>query len=204
MGMTIDKAIAKIWHCIVSIRDCIGNKEFVEALELKQRLTNVKCISPKGVLMKFPLREFLQLLPTDKRNNFYLQQRIFEEKKYIISQLKNTAMAKLNFVKVNINKDLYISKNFFIPKPKKKNLLYFKHKLDNLKNSKILPSGSLNHKQLVKSNSLMNYNISKIENNSKFFLNDSMSVSEEKKLPIIEPIKGSSRNSYIRGFKSSI
>lgn len=34
MGMTIDKAIAKIWHCIVSIRDCAGNKEFVEALEL--------------------------------------------------------------------------------------------------------------------------------------------------------------------------
>lgn len=34
MGMTIDKAIAKIWHCIVSIRDCVGNKEFVEALEL--------------------------------------------------------------------------------------------------------------------------------------------------------------------------
>lgn len=32
--MTIDKAIAKIWHCIVSIRDCEGNKEFVEALEL--------------------------------------------------------------------------------------------------------------------------------------------------------------------------
>lgn len=32
--MTIDKAIAKIWHCIVSIRDCTGNKEFVEALEL--------------------------------------------------------------------------------------------------------------------------------------------------------------------------
>ena len=34
MGMTIDKAIAKIWHCIVSIRDCTGNEEFVEALEL--------------------------------------------------------------------------------------------------------------------------------------------------------------------------
>ena len=32
--MTIDNAIAKIWHCIVSIRGCEGNKEFVEALEL--------------------------------------------------------------------------------------------------------------------------------------------------------------------------
>ena len=34
MGMTIDKAIAKIWHCIVSIRESAGNKEFIEALEL--------------------------------------------------------------------------------------------------------------------------------------------------------------------------
>ena len=177
---------------------------FLEALELKQRLTNVKCISPKGVLMKFPLREFLQLLPTDKRNNFYLQQRIFEEKKYIISQLKNTAMAKLNFVKINMNKDLYITKNFFIPKPKKKNLLYFKQKLDNLKNSKLLPSPSLNQKQLFKSNSLMNYNISKIENNSKFFLNDSTSISEERNIPHIETIKMNSRNLFIKGFKKSI
>lgn len=32
--MTIDKAISKIWHCIVSISDCIGNKDCVEALLL--------------------------------------------------------------------------------------------------------------------------------------------------------------------------
>ena len=32
--MTINEAVAKIWHCIVSIRDCTGNKEFVEALKL--------------------------------------------------------------------------------------------------------------------------------------------------------------------------
>jgi hypothetical protein len=31
---------------------------FLEGLELKQRLTNVKCISKKGVLMKFPLLNF--------------------------------------------------------------------------------------------------------------------------------------------------
>ena len=50
MGMTIDKAIAKIWHCIVSIRDCVGNKEFVEALELSvetmrkyQKIKNIIC-----------------------------------------------------------------------------------------------------------------------------------------------------------------
>ena len=33
MGMSIDKAINEIWHCIVSIRDCVGNKKFVEALQ---------------------------------------------------------------------------------------------------------------------------------------------------------------------------
>lgn len=33
MVMSIDEAISKIWHCIVSIRDCVGNKEFVEALQ---------------------------------------------------------------------------------------------------------------------------------------------------------------------------
>ena len=113
-------------------------------------------------------------------------------------------MAKLNFVKINMNKDLYITKNFFIPKPKKKNLLYFKQKLDNLKNSKLLPSPSLNQKQLFKSNSLMNYNISKIENNSKFFLNDSTSISEERNIPHIETIKKDSRNLFIKGFKKSI
>ena len=31
--MSIDKAINEIWHCIVSIRDCVGNKKFVEALQ---------------------------------------------------------------------------------------------------------------------------------------------------------------------------
>ena len=33
MEMSIDKAINEIWHCIVSIRDCVGNKKFVEALQ---------------------------------------------------------------------------------------------------------------------------------------------------------------------------
>jgi hypothetical protein len=38
MEMTIDKAIAKIQHCIVSIKDCVGNKEFVEALKLSAEI----------------------------------------------------------------------------------------------------------------------------------------------------------------------
>ena len=35
---------------------------FIEALELKQRLTNIKCISQKGIILKFPLREFFTII----------------------------------------------------------------------------------------------------------------------------------------------
>ena len=64
--------------------------------------------------MRFPLLEFLQLIPTDKKNQFYLQQRIFNEKKTIIAQMKNRSLAKLNFMKNEDNKNFFISKDFFI------------------------------------------------------------------------------------------
>ena len=64
--------------------------------------------------MKFPLLEFLQLIPTDKRNQFYLQQKLFEEKKFLIAQLKNTILTKLNFVKKEENKNFYLDKHFFM------------------------------------------------------------------------------------------
>ena len=74
---------------------------YLEALELKRRFCTVKCFSNDAVVLKFPFLEFLQLLPTDKKNQFFLQQRIFEEKKHLIEQLKNNALAKLNFMKLN-------------------------------------------------------------------------------------------------------
>ena len=74
---------------------------YLEALELKRRFCTVKCFSNEAVVLKFPFMEFLQLLPTDKKNQFFLQQRIFEEKKHLIEQLKNNALAKLNFMKLN-------------------------------------------------------------------------------------------------------
>ena len=74
---------------------------YLEALELKRRFCTIKCFSNDAVILKFPFMEFLQLLPTDKKNQFYLQQRIFEEKKHLIEQLKNNALAKLNFMKIN-------------------------------------------------------------------------------------------------------
>ena len=178
---------------------------FIEALELKQRLTSIKCISHSGVLLKFPLREFLQLLPTDKRNNFYLQQRIYEEKKYLIAQLKNTAIAKLNFVKIDIDKNLFITKNFFRPKPRKRNILEFKKKLNIVHSSEILNPVNSNSKQLIKSNSFANYNISKISNNSKLLLsNESSIIQEDINIPPVEQYHKHSRNIFINGFKSSI
>ena len=52
----------------------------IEIFELKFRICSVKCISKKGIIMKFPLLEFLQLIPTDKRNQFYLQEKILKKK----------------------------------------------------------------------------------------------------------------------------
>ena len=86
---------------------------FLEVFELKYRLCSVKCISQKGIIMKFPLLEFLQLITTDKRNQFYIQEIIFKEKKNIIAQLKNSILTKLNFIKKEENENFYISKHFF-------------------------------------------------------------------------------------------
>ena len=78
---------------------------YLEALELKRRFCTIKCFSSNALILKFPFIEFLQLLPTDKTNQFYLQKRIFEEKKNLIEQLKNNVLAKLNFIKMNGNKN---------------------------------------------------------------------------------------------------
>ena len=177
---------------------------FIEVLELKQRLCSIKCISNKGILIKFPMREFLQLLPTDKRNNFYLQKRIYEEKKYLIAQLKNTAMAKLDFVKVDIDKNLFIRKDFFKIKPKRKGVL-------ELKNVKILPdtdlSASLNQNSrfLIKSNSSVFNSSSLMSNNiSKFSSNETSNENKNNLNFPMQQIFKHSRNHIISGFKNSI
>ena len=177
---------------------------FIEALELKQRLTNIKCISQKGIILKFPLREFLQLLPNDKRNNFTLQQRIFEEKKYIITQLKNSTMAKLNFVKINMDKNLYIKKDFFLKKINKKNSF-------DLKETKVIKTlGTLNlnnifHFRLKKSNSSLFTKNSNLNNNSKFTSNESLTTTEERINNLnLEKIKKRPKNIVINGFKKTL
>ena len=180
---------------------------FIEVLELKQRLCSVRCISQKGVLMKFPFREFLQLLPTDKRNNFYLQQRIYEEKKYITAQLKNSAMAKLNFVKLNIDKNLLIKKDFFIVKPRKKNLLEQK-KMNIFVNLESLTPMNPNSRKLIRSKS--NYEMPSINSSQKLYFNESTSKDDyisDEKINYLFHIRNNqklSRNSYIKGFKISM
>ena len=74
---------------------------FVEPFELKRRFCNIKCISREGIVQKIPFIEFLQLLPKDKKNRFFLEQNIFNIKKELIEQLRNGALLKLSF---NYNK----------------------------------------------------------------------------------------------------
>ena len=70
---------------------------FVEAFELKRRFCNIKCLSREGIIQKIPFVEFLQLLPKDKKNRFFLEKNIFNRKKELIEQLKNGTLVKLSF-----------------------------------------------------------------------------------------------------------
>ena len=194
---------------------------FLEAFELKYRICSVRCISQKGTLMKFPLLEFLQLIPTDKRNQFYLQQRIFSDKKKIISQIKNCSLAKLNFIKNEEKKNFYISKDFFINNNINKNTnqfdfkrQYIDHSLTPLRNIKIVhdlnPIPKLN-----KSKSSLYYNIPKSINKiqipilSKDYINSEDYIKNDNFTNnnndnSFENRKHNSKNGIILGFKKSV
>ena len=70
---------------------------FLEILELKRRICNIKCISNTAKIQKFPYIEYLSILPRDKKSHFHLQKTIYSKKKYLIEQLRNGIMAKLDF-----------------------------------------------------------------------------------------------------------
>ena len=70
---------------------------FIEPFELKKRFCNIRCLTREGVVQKIPFIEFLQLLPKDKKNRFFLEKNIFENKKELIQQLKNGVLVKINF-----------------------------------------------------------------------------------------------------------
>ena len=74
---------------------------FLEAIELKRRFCSIRCVSLKATIAKIPIIDFLLLIPTDKKNIFYFQKMIFDEKKTLIEQVKNNALAKLTFIQTN-------------------------------------------------------------------------------------------------------
>jgi len=74
---------------------------YLEAIELKRRFCTIRCISNKAIISKIPVMDFLLLIPTDKKNIFHLQTMLFEEKKTLMEQVKNNALAKLTFIRMN-------------------------------------------------------------------------------------------------------
>ena len=190
----------------------------LEVFELKFRICSIKCISQKGIVMRFPLLEFLQLIPTDKRNQFYLQERIFNEKKTIISQIKNRSLAKLNFIKNQENKQFFISKDFFINngitnRPTNKvdfKRQYIDQSLTPLRNIKITHDNILIPK-LHKSKSSLYYNIPKIANNqplssknyvfSEDYINNNFANNNDFSF---DRKNNKGKNGIILGFKNSV
>ena len=195
---------------------------FLEIFELKHRISSIKCISNKGTLMRFPLLEFLQLIPTDKKNQFYLQERIFKEKKNIITQLKNTILAKLNFLKKGDTFNSVLSKKFF--NYNKQNI--YINKLDFKKNfieSNLTPLKDLklfqdknSIRKLNKSRSSVYYNLSQIEKKEKILsFNDCINSNDYNKNNnednetnnnnnSFDNKKHNSKNGIILGFKKSV
>ena len=81
----------------------------LEVFELKRRFCSMRCFSNSAIITKIPMKNFLLSIPTDKKNIFHLQYILCEEKKYLIEQVKNNALAKLTFIKINSLKNKIIN-----------------------------------------------------------------------------------------------
>ena len=79
----------------VTAPECVG---YEDALELKPRFCSIKCISKTAEIQKVNLFEFIKLIPHDQKNQFVFQQNVFEKKMYLIQQLKNNTVMKLNLI----------------------------------------------------------------------------------------------------------
>ena len=98
----------------------------MEPFELKRRFCNIRCESKYVEIQKIPFMEFLQLMPRDKKNRFYLEEFIANRKKELIEQLKNGTIAKLsfNYKKPQMkNFEEYPSRNLDKPSNNKSKLL---------------------------------------------------------------------------------
>ena len=65
------------------------------SFRFKKKFCNIRCISKEGIASKIPFSEFLQILPRDEINRFYLEQNIFNMKRDLIEQPKNGVLVEL-------------------------------------------------------------------------------------------------------------
>ena len=71
---------------------------YEECLDFKQRFYSVKCISERAEFYKISIDDFFQILPTEQKSEFFLQEHLFEKKMYIISQIKYNVLKNLNYI----------------------------------------------------------------------------------------------------------
>lgn len=142
---------------------------YLEAIELKRRFCTIRCISNKAIISKIPIMDFLLLIPTDKKSIFQLQTMLFEEKKTLMEQVKNNALAKLTFIRMNSLKKKIINL-YNSNKNKKGNNNQFRFskalKFRNDTNFAFNSNRSIS-KSLIKSSENNNNNISNIKDSSK-------------------------------------
>ena len=142
---------------------------YLEAIELKRRFCTIRCISNKAIISKIPIMDFLLLIPTDKKSIFQLQTMLFEEKKTLMEQVKNNALAKLTFIRMNSLKKKIINL-YNSNKNKKGNNNQFRFskalKFRNDPNFAFNSNRSMS-KSLMKSSENNNNNISNIKDSSK-------------------------------------
>ena len=176
-----------------SIIKNISNPEIIgyeECFEFKQRYYSVKCISEKAEIYKISIEDFFLSLPYDKKSEIFMKKNLLEKKMYLISQIKNNCLKRVNFIDEDIKENLLrlIKEDEIISNNKKKlnNKKYkntkilcksvstknYKNKFHNFKNT-IKQSNQILH---LKSNLSFN------ENQNFFFVRKKNNLSNKQNL----------------------
>ena len=131
---------------------------FLEVIDIKRRFCSVRCCSNIAFITKIPYMNFLMSIPTDEKNLYNLQSILFETKKYLIEQVKNNALAKLTFIKINSVKSKIINSYNSDKKSKGSNNEFKFTKALKFKNDSIFSlRSSLNsiNKSILRNNSIL-------------------------------------------------
>ena len=87
----------------ISSPEIIG---YEECFEFKQRYYSVKCISEKAEIYKISIEDFFLSLPYDKKSEIFMKKNLLEKKMYLISQIKNNCLKRVNFIDEDIKENL--------------------------------------------------------------------------------------------------